>query len=139
MRRPVFFRANPTAVPCDDTSISVRPCTRGSTSQNDFPLENDQSDFHLIAISAVYTTEDVRTKIASSPAAVGLDVPVYTAGPIVDVDAHAESAVKFLTTNGVGVADLLVAQDADVARRFGQVAAVNGLCLNDTVLAPDFE
>jgi len=65
-------------------------------------------------------------------------VPIVTVGPIIDVDVHAESAVKFLTFNGVNAADLLVAQDPDVAQKFGDVSKVNGLCLNRTVLVHDF-
>jgi len=86
----------------------------------------------------VYTTAEVRAKIADGPSA-GLpdDVPIAAAGPIVDVDAHAESAVEFLTANDVFVADLLVARDCDVARRFASAANVGGLCVNSTVLAPD--
>lgn len=85
----------------------------------------------------MYTTEDIQPVIASSPS-IGLDVPIATVRPIVDVDVHAESAVKFLKANGVDAADLLVAQDLDVARRFGNVTKANGLCLNRTILAQDF-
>ncbi|XP_001949289.1 uncharacterized protein LOC100160726 [Acyrthosiphon pisum] len=84
---------------------------------------------------AIYTTEDIRAKISPS---IGLDIPIVTAGPIIDVDIHAEAAVKFLTVNNISVADVLIAQDLDVAQRFESVAKDNGLCLNRTVLAHDF-
>lgn len=85
----------------------------------------------------MYTTESIQPEIASSPS-IGLDVPITTVRPIIDVDIHAESAVKFLTVNGIDTADLLVAQDLDVAQRFGNVAKANGLCLNRTILVQDF-
>lgn len=89
-------------------------------------------------ISAVYTTEEVRAKITDS-LSIGLPgVPIAAVGPIVDVDVHAESAVKFLTANNVVVADLLVAQDQNVAGRFENAANVGGLCVNRTVLVRDF-
>lgn len=81
---------------------------------------------------AIYTTEDIRAKISPS---IGLDIPIVTAGPIIDVDIHAEAAVKFLTLNNISVADVLVAQDLNVAQRFETVAKDNRLCLNRTVLA----
>ncbi|XP_050056702.1 uncharacterized protein LOC114121371 [Aphis gossypii] len=81
---------------------------------------------------AIYTTEDIQAKISPS---IGLDIPIITAGPIIDVDIHAEAAVKFLIVNNIDVADVLVAQDLDVAQRFESVAKDNGLCLNRTVLA----
>jgi len=67
-----------------------------------------------------------------------LDIPIITAGPIIDVDVHAEAAVKFLIVNNINVADVLIAQDLDVAQRFESVAKDNGLCLNSTVLAHNF-
>jgi len=67
-----------------------------------------------------------------------LDIPIVTAGPIIDVDIHAEAAVKFLTVNNISVADVLIAQDLNVAQRFESVAKDNGLCLNRTVLAHNF-
>ncbi|VVC31416.1 GPCR family 3, C-terminal,Bride of sevenless protein [Cinara cedri] len=82
---------------------------------------------------AIYTTDDVRTKIVDGPQ-LGLDVPITAVGPIIDVDAHVESAVKFLTVNNISVADVLVAQDSEVARRFEGIANANGLCINSTVL-----
>lgn len=91
----------------------------------------------MFAISAIYTTEDIRTKIVESPS-IGLEVPITTVGPIIDVDIHAESAVKFLTVNNVKVVDVLVAQSLDVAQRFENISKVNGLCLNRTILAQDF-
>lgn len=93
--------------------------------------------FFLISILAVYTTEDIRTKIFVNPS-ISLNVPIATAGSTIDVDVHVESAVKFLTVNSIDVADVLVAQDPDVAQRFENIAKVNGLCLNKTVLADDF-
>ncbi|XP_025199296.1 uncharacterized protein LOC112597454 [Melanaphis sacchari] len=84
---------------------------------------------------AIYTTEDIRSKINQS---VGLDIPIITAGPIIDVEIHAEAAVKFLIVNNIDVADVLIAQDPDVTQRFESVARDNGLCLNRTVLAHDF-
>ncbi|XP_060833940.1 uncharacterized protein LOC132917285 [Rhopalosiphum padi] len=84
---------------------------------------------------AIYTTEDIRAKISPS---IGLDIPIITAGPIIDVDVHAEAAVKFLIVNNINVADVLIAQDLDVAQRFESVAKDNGLCLNSTVLAHNF-
>ncbi|CAH1726509.1 unnamed protein product [Aphis gossypii] len=81
---------------------------------------------------AIYTTEDIQAKISPS---IGLDIPIITAGPIIDVDIHAEAAVKFLIVNNIDIADVLVAQDLDVAQRFESVAKDNGLCLNRTVLA----
>lgn len=89
----------------------------------------------LNLILAIYTTEDIRAKISPS---IGLDIPIVSVGPIIDVDIHAEAAVKFLTVNNVKVADVLVAQDLDVAQRFERVARDNGLCLNRTVLAHNF-
>lgn len=85
----------------------------------------------------MYTTEDVRMKIAASPT-ISLDVPIVTVGPIIDVEIHAESAVKFLVVNNINVVDVLVAQDTDVAQKFENVAKVNGLCSNNTVLALEF-
>lgn len=67
-----------------------------------------------------------------------MDIPIVTAEPIIDIDIHAEAAVKFLTVNNISVADVLIAQDLDVAQRFESVAKDNGLCLNRTVLAHDF-
>lgn len=88
-------------------------------------------------ILAIYTTDDIRSKISANPS-IGLDVPIVTVGSIIDVDIHAEAAVKFLTVNNIDVADLMIAQDSDVAQRFENVAKVNGLCLNKTVLANEF-
>lgn len=85
---------------------------------------------------AVYTTEDIRTKISANPS-ISLDVPIVTVGPTVDIDVLAESAIKFLIVNNINVADVLVAQDSDVAQRFENVAKVNALCLNKTILARD--
>lgn len=85
----------------------------------------------------MYTTEDVRTKIAESPS-IGLDVPIITVGNIIDIDIHAESAVKFLTINNIFVVDILVAQDLDIAQRFENAANAEGLCLNKTILAHEF-
>jgi len=90
-------------------------------------------------ISAVYTTEEVRAKIAESPSASLLpDVPIAAVGPIIDIDVHAEAVVRFLTANNVVIVDLMVAEDQHVARRFENVANVGGLCVNSTILARDF-
>lgn len=76
-------------------------------------------------------------KIMAGPQ-IGLNTPIATVGPIIDVDVHVESAVKFLIENNVSVADVLVAQDGDVARRFENIAKANGLCLNKTIVVQEF-
>jgi len=67
------------------------------------------------SVLAVYTTEELRAKIAESPSASLLpDVPIAAVGPIIDIDVHAEAAVRFLTANNIVVADLMVAEDQHV-------------------------
>lgn len=85
----------------------------------------------------MYTTEDVGTKIAESPT-IGLDVPIATVGTIINIDIHIESAVKFLIVNNIHVADVLVAQDLEIAQRFENAVNADGLCLNKTILAHEF-
>lgn len=88
-------------------------------------------------LPAIYTTEEIRTKIVESPQ-IGSDVPIATAGRTIDVDVHVESAVKFLTVNNISAVDVLVAQDLGIAQRFDRIAKVNGLCLNEIVAVQEF-
>lgn len=92
---------------------------------------------NVYSILAIYTTEDIRSKVSVNPS-IGLDVPIATVGPIIDIDIHSEAAVKFLSANDIDVADVMIAQDLDVAQKFENVAKANGLCLNRTVLAHEF-